>query len=449
MKSIQIPTEEYFVFIYFFKYLTQKPTMKKSNLFTHRIRSKAEVRRRFPFKPIDSNTVSSYLENEPLPGKDRTIYIHVPFCNQTCDFCGYNCYITDNQTHEMYVLKLNEQIKYLGTKNWTRVEPFSVIHFGGGSPGIIRNDLFLSIMNTIKQNLPLTENPECTVELTLGEIDTAKLKFFLNNGVNRISLGVQSFDTTIRRQLGRKLNRDSLIENIYKVHKAGFENIYIDLIYGIKNQTENLWRQDLAWIDKLPITGSSVYPLINFPNSKMAISGNFQLPSIEDEFNYFTMADAILTREFDWKCYTPVQYGHKVKGRSDYIEKLANGSDILAFGCGAGGKIGNMQYLVDKEIKKFISSAGNDLVSTVKCFELSDAFNGYSNILQLAEAMHLGKKDIEDSSEPIQNAIEELKNEELLIEIDKVYHLTQLGRFWAGNILELLVMSILKVLKKA
>ena len=163
------------------------------------------------------------------------IYIHIPYCKQKCIYCDF--YFRTNQSDKLMLLKcINQEIKI--RKDYLFGEQISSIYFGGGTPSIISVEEINSIIKTIYYNYDVCENIEITLECNPDDLNLKYLNDLVKSQVNRLSIGVQSFNNNDLRLLKRAHDSEKAIKSIKMAQDLGFNNITIDLIYGIPNQGE-------------------------------------------------------------------------------------------------------------------------------------------------------------------------------------------------------------------
>lgn len=186
------------------------------------------------------------------------IYIHIPFCKQRCIYCDF--YSTTNEkVREQYVEALCMELEL---RKDTFKENISTIYIGGGTPSQLQTPDIKKIRNCIDSLYRLDEYPEFTIEANPDDINTDWLEGVVKAGVNRISMGIQSFQDKYLRLLNRRHDRNKAINAVELCCKHGIRNISIDLIYGIPGQTLEEWKKDVLQALALPITHLSAYALI-------------------------------------------------------------------------------------------------------------------------------------------------------------------------------------------
>ncbi len=185
------------------------------------------------------------------------LYIHIPFCKQRCIYCDFFSTTTLNIQEEL----IDAECKELISRNKESVDPIQTIYLGGGTPSILHIDLLERLLNTIFKYYKINQNIEITIEANPDDITSENIDQWIKLGVNRISLGVQSFNNDILTFLKRRHNANQAIEAVLSIFNKGIENINIDLIYGIPGLSEANWKETLKQAFWLPIKHLSAYHL--------------------------------------------------------------------------------------------------------------------------------------------------------------------------------------------
>ena len=186
------------------------------------------------------------------------IYLHVPFCVKKCDYCDFISFPEKGMAKE-YFAALWREIELCRGEN--RDRQFNTVFFGGGTPSALPPSYIAQTMEHIRQNFDLT-NVEATIECNPGTVDEEKLTAYKNAGFNRISLGVQSFDDRLLRGIGRIHTAKEAEEAVLLARAAGFDNINIDLMYGLPNQTQDDYISSIERAAELDVQHISAYSLI-------------------------------------------------------------------------------------------------------------------------------------------------------------------------------------------
>jgi oxygen-independent coproporphyrinogen-3 oxidase len=171
---------------------------------------------------------------------DTSIYIHIPFCKHRCAYCDFNTYAGQEDSIPAYVNALINEINYVGQ----RAEQMNIhtVFFGGGTPSLLSALQFDSILKALRSAFTLTADAEISIEANPGTISPEKLTAIREAGINRISFGVQSANTEELRMLERIHDFFTVIEAVSTARKAGFDNLNLDLIYGLPEQTLASWQ---------------------------------------------------------------------------------------------------------------------------------------------------------------------------------------------------------------
>ena len=192
------------------------------------------------------------------------LYLHIPFCKSKCVYCGF--YSTVNQKNvERYVSVLEEEMVL--RKEETSVETIRTLYFGGGTPSLLQPTQLQRILDNIHQHFDIDPNAEITIEANPEQLSLEYCKSLKTLGFNRLSIGVQSFQDDILHFLGRKHTANEALNAIENAHAAGFDNLSIDLIYGVNERNNTQWKKELETAFLLPITHFSAYALTVEENS--------------------------------------------------------------------------------------------------------------------------------------------------------------------------------------
>ncbi|MCQ2545693.1 MAG: radical SAM family heme chaperone HemW [Clostridia bacterium] len=172
------------------------------------------------------------------------LYVHVPFCIRKCRYCSFLSFPCNEE--KLLTEYSNALIREIRTRyeEW----PYRIIdsiYIGGGTPSLMPGNDMAKVVNEIKENFVVSDDCEITIEANPATLTDEKLRAYLDCGINRISIGVQAFDNTILHFLGRAHDKNDAINAIRMSKKAGFDNVNIDLMFGIPGQTMKMWRDSL------------------------------------------------------------------------------------------------------------------------------------------------------------------------------------------------------------
>ncbi len=188
------------------------------------------------------------------------VYIHIPYCEHKCIYCDFYSVINGKNTAE-YFAALRSEIE-LRAEEFADKFFIDTIFFGGGTPSLVPSKYIRETINLLHKKFRIAEKPEITLEANPGTLDAVKIKELLASGVNRLSVGVQSFFDDDLKFLTRIHDSETAVATIEKASAYGFENINVDLIFNLPKQTEERWKTNLARAVALPVTHISAYSLI-------------------------------------------------------------------------------------------------------------------------------------------------------------------------------------------
>ena len=171
------------------------------------------------------------------------LYIHIPFCEKKCGYCDFYS-ITDLSSRSAFLQALNTEFA-LVRKMLNPQEIFDTVYFGGGTPSLLTATEIETILKQLSENFSLSDNVEITLEANPGTIDADTFKGFRSAGINRLSIGIQSFNDNELRFLGRIHDAAQAEQTIHSAQKAGFENFSVDLIFAQPEQTLESWERSL------------------------------------------------------------------------------------------------------------------------------------------------------------------------------------------------------------
>lgn len=287
----------------------------------------------------------------------RGLYIHIPFCNSICSYCDFPKMVANEKNKELYINKLIEEIK---TKR-ELLHNITSVYIGGGTPNSINNELLekllLSIDNILSNSLENTI--ECNPELlTQSQID-----LFNKYNINRVSLGVETINDNLIKQINRHHTKNMVKEKIYLLKDNNINNINIDLIFGFPNETIDDVNNDLDFILSLPITHLSYYSLILEEKTLLYYQINNKIINELDEDLIADMYELIRKR---LKNTNFIQYEISNFSLPNYesIHNLLywNEEEYIGVGMGASSFINNQRITNYKSLKKYLEYEVEEII---------------------------------------------------------------------------------------
>ena len=278
--------------------------------------------------------------------KNKSVYIHIPFCNSICSYCDFCKFLKNDEWIDKYLNALTNEIKikYKGEK-------LETIYIGGGTPSCLNIEQLNKLFNIIKI-FNKSKNIEFTFECNIENITEEKLELLYKKGVNRLSIGIQTFNDKYLQFLNRNHTKKEIIKKINSAKNIGFKNINIDLIYALPNQTLDELEKDIEEFLKLDITHISTYSLIIEPNTKVYIEN---IENIDDNLDY-EMYKLICNKLKD-KGYNHYEVSNFSKEGYESKHNLTywNNNEYYGFGLGASGYIDNIRYDNTRSFNKYIN----------------------------------------------------------------------------------------------
>jgi len=217
------------------------------------------------------------------------LYIHIPFCLQKCAYCDFYSIVNTKLKNE-FVNALCKEIEL--QKDYLQKEFIQTIYFGGGTPSLLNIKDFDKIFNTIHKYFKVDKNNEITVEANPDNLSKIYIRELAQIEVNRLSVGIQSFNNEYLSVMKRKHTVQQSIDSVKMAQDQGFNNISIDLIYGLPDLTLDIWEENIDKAFDLNIQHISAYHLTIEPNTLFNIfykKGNLNLPSETESLNQFKM----------------------------------------------------------------------------------------------------------------------------------------------------------------
>jgi len=188
--------------------------------------------------------------------KPTSAYVHIPFCTQICYYCDFSKVFIKNQPVDSYLEHLLQEFHSYD------IQKLRTLYIGGGTPTALSASQLEVLLDGLTKNLDLSVLEELTIEANPGDLDEEKISVLKNSAVNRVSLGVQTFDDKMLKKIGRSHLEKDIYENIDRLKLAGFDNISIDLIYALPGQTMDQVKDNVAKAIALDIPHMSLYSLI-------------------------------------------------------------------------------------------------------------------------------------------------------------------------------------------
>ncbi len=298
------------------------------------------------------------MNSEKIPG----LYIHIPFCLSKCHYCDFYSLTSISAIPAFLEALFKEMEMYCN-----RFNPFDTVYIGGGTPSALSPQQMEDILMSVQKNFDLISNPEITPEITVetnpADLDRSFLESMREIGINRINIGVQSFDEKVLDFLGRRHSAKQAISAIEASRKAGFCNIGLDLIYGVPEQGIDSWLDTLKQAVAFSPEHISCYQLTLETKTPLGMryqAGEFSLPGEELQHEFF-MKTSELLEDAGYIHYEVSNFALGTKYTSRHNQKYWDHSPYLGLGPSAHSFQYNRRWWNHPSLDQYLAAinAGN------------------------------------------------------------------------------------------
>jgi oxygen-independent coproporphyrinogen-3 oxidase len=280
------------------------------------------------------------------------LYIHIPFCRKKCPYCAFYSgtnlsLITD------FLNALFEEMEMVSNE----FNPLDTVYIGGGTPSVLLPEQFQLILERTRQAFHLASNAEITLEANPADLNLSYLQRVRRSGVNRLNLGIQSFDPKILNFLERRHSLDQAVSSIIASRQAGFDQVGIDLIYGIPGQTLESWMSTLAQAIDFAPEHISCYQLTLEANTPLAIrqqKGEFPLPPEDLQYDFFMKTSTTL-EEAGYVHYEVSNFARGMPYASRHNQKYWSHTPYLGLGPSAHSFKDNRRWWNHSSLDSYLS----------------------------------------------------------------------------------------------
>lgn len=369
--------------------------------------------------------------------KEVSLYVHIPFCDQKCFYCDFPSFAGKEQLKENYVKALIKEINNKITKEYL----INTIFIGGGTPSSLGcNELEILLKEINKLNL--SNNIEYTMECNPGNLTKEKLKIMKEYGVNRISMGLQAVQNTLLKSIGRIHNYDEFERNFKEARDFGFNNINVDLIFGLPNQSLENWKESLERIIALNPEHISAYSLIIEEGTafyKLYEEDKLKIPTEDVEREMYNLAKSKLleARYYQYEISNYSKIGLECRHNLAYW----NMDSWIGVGSAASSYINNKRLTNTSVVEKYIEGINNDnpimeeeIINSLEDNIEEFMFMGLRKIkgISISEFKRRFGKSIEDVYGPL---LDKYENAKLIIRDGDNLYLSSQGIEWSNQIM--------------
>ncbi|UYP08721.1 radical SAM family heme chaperone HemW [Priestia megaterium] len=371
----------------------------------------------------------------------KAAYLHIPFCHHICHYCDFNKVFFKNQPVMLYLESMREEMKQTVERYPTT--NLNTIFVGGGTPTALDEQQLEYFLESIRMYLPYDEKGEFTFEANPNELTKEKLQLLHDYGVNRLSIGVQTFNERLLEKIGRVHSNRQVFDCVEQARKIGMSNISLDLIYSLPEQTVADFSSTLQTAFSLEVEHMSAYSLIIEPKTvfyNLMNKGKLPLPAQEEEAAMYEL----LMKEMDKQGFRQYEISNFAKSGSESIHNLTywNNDDYYGIGAGAHSYIDGIRRANIGPLKKYIDSVeqkGNAYLNEVSVTEAEkmeeEMFLGLRKTKGVSKE-EFKKKFNRELKDVFGEPIQEYKEKGLLGEDNSSVFLTHNGRFLGNEVFQ-------------
>ncbi len=386
-----------------------------------------------PYRYWRTEVAERFLEPKPL-----NIYVHTPYCVQRCAYCHYKTTtLSENRKPEIdrYISALCREIELASKRFHLKERTTTSIYFGGGTPTLLSKDNLSQVMDCLRENLSLAD-PEITVEGEPVTLIQAKADLLREMGVNRISLGIQSFADEIVLKTGRRDTEKHALKAIEMAKGTGAV-VNVDLMSGLAGETDETWAYTVERALAIDVHSLTVYKTELYANTEYYANvkkNTISIPSDEEELKYAAYAIEHLERSG----YQPVNFFTFTKG-GGYMQRHTTskwkGDDIYAFGVSAFGSLGNFSVQNTSDLQKYSETLEAGELPIARGYYLGAKDLMARDVVLGMKLIHLDRKEFQqrygfDLVRLCAPTVDELVEGDFITVTDERISLTRKGILW-------------------
>ncbi len=364
--------------------------------------------------------------------KQTGLYVHIPFCVQKCLYCDFPSFAGQLEQREQYVHALQKEL--LQKAELCKAYEITTIFFGGGTPTVLSAEQLQCLLDTIKQHYHVMEDAEITIEANPGTLDLQMCQALHDMGFNRISMGLQAWQNDLLQTLGRIHTKEVFLDNFQNARKAGFENINVDLMFALPNQTVADWLETLDEVTALQPEHISAYSLIieeGTPFYDLYAKGVYQETDETTDREMYHQA----IRFLEQKGYAQYEISNFAKAGKQSRHNMLYWLDgaYMGFGLGAHSYWAQQRFHNPYDLECYIqkANAGMDMMEDVEDIPKREQYSEFMFLgLRMTEGVSK-KRFLERFGVQLEavygSELQKLKTEGLLQEVDDFVRLTERG----------------------
>jgi putative oxygen-independent coproporphyrinogen III oxidase len=384
--------------------------------------------------------------NRPSDSGPVGLYLHIPFCSAICNYCNFNRGLFDPALKSRYVAAVAREVAECGVRAVDSASTADTIYFGGGTPSLLEPDEIGRLIRACQDRFSVTSDAEVTMEANPETVTRERLADFREAGVNRLSMGVQSFREDELRRLSRLHTAERARQAVVEARRAGFDNLSLDLMMWLPAQRPSEWLESVDAAIDLEPDHLSLYLLEVYPNAPlkddMARAHWSQAPDEDAEAMYFTAMERLEAAGLEQYEISNVA---RVGRRSRHNLKYWQDGEWLGFGCGAHSTRDGMRWKNVSSTEEFVAriAGRRSVVVDVRSMPMSERvgdalFTG----LRLVEGVDLAAMRTRYGVDVWQRYgadLERFVDEGLLLHVEDRLRLTRRGMLLAHEVMTVFV----------
>ncbi|KZB93053.1 coproporphyrinogen III oxidase [Bacillus sp. VT 712] len=374
-------------------------------------------------------------------------YLHIPFCHHICHYCDFNKVFFKNQPVMPYLEKMRDEMKQ--TVERYPANDLKTIFVGGGTPTALDEKQLTYFLESIHESFPVHDVKEFTFEANPNELTEEKLRILHAYGVDRLSIGVQTFNEQLLEKIGRVHSNQQAFQAVDEARKIGFRNISLDLMYSLPGQMISDFKETLDIAFSLDVEHISAYSLIIEPKTvfyNLMNKGKLRVPSQEDEAFMYEM----LMDEMDKHGYSQYEISNFARSGYESLHNLTywDNNDYYGIGAGAHSYIDGIRRSNIAPLKKYMQAVTEtnhaylDEISVSKVERMEEEmFLGLRKTNGVNKASFYEKYKVE-MNDVFSEPIKEYTNKGLLEQTESSLRLTKKGRFLGNEVFQAFIGGI-------
>jgi oxygen-independent coproporphyrinogen-3 oxidase len=360
---------------------------------------------------------------------NKGLYVHIPFCSHICSYCDFCKIIFDQKYVKPYLNRLKEELEHY------QIKQFSSIYIGGGTPSSLKEEDLEELLKMLKPYLE--DNKSFAFEANFENLTLSKIQILKKYGVNRVSLGLQTFDQNLLKILNRHHDEKLVDEVLFNLHNEGIDDINIDLIYGLPNQSLEMVKKDVEKLVSKNITHISTYALSVVPHTLFYVNKVKEVSQETYREYYDYIVEALKEHGFNrYEVSNFAKEGYESKHNLIYWRN----EEYLGIGLGAASYLNNKRFSNTKSLTKYLQ--GTTVEEEEELSKKDKEFYSLMLGLRLEEGVSLKKfKELyqEDLVDIYKEPLKELEERRLIQILDGRLKVTEENFFILDYVLEKLL----------